>query len=548
VASRDLTVKARIVADTKDAERNLKATAAATQTLETRLTELRAKFDAGGIAADKFVRQQAALERQLSKLSKPADQGSSSLAKLTQSALGVAAGVVGVTSLVDVLRSVVSASAEQEAAINHLRVALGSLGSQADSVVASLKAQAEELQNTTTFADEAVNSAQARIAAYSKEKDVIEILTRASADLAAARGEDLVQTADKLGRAFASEQGSLKKLGIEVEGAAGSYERLRSISEGVANQAGGQAAAKLDTATGAWARLKNAVGEAGESLGDYITKNSAVKATVDAATVVAFLYADTFADVKSAQDAASSSADEQAKATERQKAALDALAAALAKINSDALEYAATLDRLTSTSHSEIDASNDFQATLKRLGVTLESEVNNRLQQNADALELARDEYARGNLSAAEFEQIQTAVANAAAGVATATRNATGAISESTDAVSGAATETLRWSSALQTLIPASSSVNVEVGQMIERYRGVREEIGLTTTAFDKLAAAQGRASAANANVAAGGTTTSAGTRSNLIGGSRLTSDPGLTGRTVNYTPLGRSSSDRGTI
>ena len=66
---REFTVKARIVADTKDAERNLRATADATKLLETKLTDLRAKFDSGGISADKFVRQQANMERQLRNIS-----------------------------------------------------------------------------------------------------------------------------------------------------------------------------------------------------------------------------------------------------------------------------------------------------------------------------------------------------------------------------------------------------------------------------------------------------------------------------------------------
>jgi hypothetical protein len=73
LANREFTVKARIVSDTKDAERNTRALTKAQEELGQKLTDLKAKFDAGEISATKFAKAQAAIERETARVKRTLD-------------------------------------------------------------------------------------------------------------------------------------------------------------------------------------------------------------------------------------------------------------------------------------------------------------------------------------------------------------------------------------------------------------------------------------------------------------------------------------------
>ena len=73
MANREFTVKARIVSDTKDAERNTRALTKAQEELGQKLTDLKAKFDAGEISATKFAKAQAAIERETARVKRTLD-------------------------------------------------------------------------------------------------------------------------------------------------------------------------------------------------------------------------------------------------------------------------------------------------------------------------------------------------------------------------------------------------------------------------------------------------------------------------------------------
>ena len=158
------------------------------------------------------------------------------------------------------INKLLQAYGEQELAERKLQQALG-FTSQA------LLDQASALQQQTTFGDEAIIGVQSLIAAFTKDEKQIKELTKTTLDLASAKGMDLRAAADLVSKSFGSSTNALSRYGIEAEGAAGSTERLESITQNVSNLFGGQAQADVDTYIGRIKSMKNAVGDTAETVG-----------------------------------------------------------------------------------------------------------------------------------------------------------------------------------------------------------------------------------------------------------------------------------------
>ena len=150
--------------------------------------------------------------------------------------------------------------AEQELAERRLSVALGRTSQ-------GLLDQATALQKVTTFGDEAIIGAQALIAAFVKDEEQIKLVTKATLDLAAAKGMDLKTAADLMAKSVGSSTNALSRYGIEASGVAGSTERLESIVRNTQKLYGGFAEGELDTVRGQMLATKNAVGDAAEAFG-----------------------------------------------------------------------------------------------------------------------------------------------------------------------------------------------------------------------------------------------------------------------------------------
>lgn len=127
--------------------------------------------------------------------------------------------------------------------------------------------QALALQKVTMFEDDTVTKAQSMIAAFTKNETQIIALTKAAADLAAAKGLDLVSAAELVAKTFGSETNALARSGIQVDATAGSTKRLEQITKGLAELYGGQAEAAGKTFAGRMEQLKNRVGNLEEGIG-----------------------------------------------------------------------------------------------------------------------------------------------------------------------------------------------------------------------------------------------------------------------------------------
>ena len=187
-----------------------------------------------------------------------------SLKGLGKSAIKAGAAFFGARALIDGLKTVIALEGQQTLAVKKLETALGKNSD-------ALQKQAAGLQQVTTFGDEVIIEAQAMLAMFIKDEEQLKKATVATMDLAAAKGMDLVQAADLVGKSVGSSTNALSRYGIQTSAAAGSTERLNEITGNMTKFFGGQATAVVDTMSGRLDQMKNAIGDAGETMGEILS-------------------------------------------------------------------------------------------------------------------------------------------------------------------------------------------------------------------------------------------------------------------------------------
>lgn len=193
--------------------------------------------------------------------------------------IGAAAATVAIGALTAVMWKGITVANVQEDAETKLTAALGRRSQ-------ALLDQASAIQQVTKFGDESVIAAQAMIASFVKEEEQIKAATAASVDLAAAKGMDLVNAADLVSKTLGSSTNALARYGIEVKGAVGSTERLKSLTEGISKVFGGQAAAQALTYSGRITQMSNAFGDMLEEIGFVVTKNKFLNQAINEGTKI----------------------------------------------------------------------------------------------------------------------------------------------------------------------------------------------------------------------------------------------------------------------
>lgn len=237
------------------------------------MADLKAKIRLEGDArgADKAIKQTESGFKRLTKTIK-----SSAVAQVA--ALG--ASVLALRGLFRGIRTAISLSLEQAKVEKDLAAALHDTGKARDRLVKSLIAHAAGLQKVTAFGDEEIIKAQTLIGSFVKEEEAIKRATEATADLAAAKGFDLVAAADLVSKTLGSSTNALTRYGIEVTGAVGSTDRLNSLTENMAKVFGGRARAEVETMAGKLKQLSDVAGDVAEDIGDALVKNEEFGKTV----------------------------------------------------------------------------------------------------------------------------------------------------------------------------------------------------------------------------------------------------------------------------
>jgi hypothetical protein len=193
------------------------------------------------------------------KASKQMDVAAKAVTGFKKLAIGAGAAIVAIRGLTRALSSSLAAFEAQEDAEKKLETALGRTSN-------ALLDQAAALQQVSKFGDETIIEAQALIAAFVEDEEQIKAATKATLDLAAAKGMDLKAAADLVSKTLGSSTNALSRYGIQVEGAVGSTERLQSTVENISAVFGGQAAAQAETMGGRIQQMKNAFGDLQETV------------------------------------------------------------------------------------------------------------------------------------------------------------------------------------------------------------------------------------------------------------------------------------------
>src|SRR5262245_2602158 len=194
-------------------------------------------------------------------------------------ATGIAAGAALAGGLVVGLKASIDAAMDAQKVLGQTRVAVRNAGQSFDLFQAQIEASTKALSNMAAVDDEELlRSFSVLVRATGDVNRALE-LNQTAADLARARNMDLVSAAQLLARVSMGQYGSRRRLGIQIDKNATSYQALDQIQRKYA----GAAAAYGRTAAGAQERFNVALQNMGEAIGtallpsvtDYLNKASA---------------------------------------------------------------------------------------------------------------------------------------------------------------------------------------------------------------------------------------------------------------------------------
>jgi hypothetical protein len=175
--------------------------------------------------------------------------------------------VVG--QVMEIFSASINAYKEQERAVNGLNQAMINAGTFSAALQNEYLEQAAALQKITLFTDDQINSAQALLQTAIGSRKVTEGLTKATLDLAQAKGMDLASAASLVGKAIAGEADVFKRYGIEVDVAASKGDKLTAVVEALNGKFGGQAEAARQ-GTGGIDGFKMSADELSEAIGSRL--------------------------------------------------------------------------------------------------------------------------------------------------------------------------------------------------------------------------------------------------------------------------------------
>jgi len=191
---------------------------------------------------------------------KSTKQGSDGFLAMAKKVGLVAAAMMTLKKGFKFIKDSLSKFGEQEQIVNRLAVSLGKS-------TKGLEEYASAMQQVTIYGDEEILMAMNQMSAFTKEEDQIKQLTKATLDMAAAKGMTLVSAGELISKTFGSTTNALTRYGVSVEGAVGSTERLKQITEGIGKLWSGQAKASADTYKGAIIQTHNAIADLQERIG-----------------------------------------------------------------------------------------------------------------------------------------------------------------------------------------------------------------------------------------------------------------------------------------
>ena len=182
------------------------------------------------------------------------------LGKIAVAVFGTISGIAG---------TAIAAYKESEAATNALNQSLISQGIYSKELSKKYQDMASDLQKVTTFEDDSIVKAQAKLQQYLGTTEITKELTKATLDFASAQGIDLDSAVEKVGKSIGTNTNALGRHGIAVDENALKTTKLEQVTKGLELRFGGQAEA-AGKGLGSLTQMKNAVGNLFEVMGEKL--------------------------------------------------------------------------------------------------------------------------------------------------------------------------------------------------------------------------------------------------------------------------------------
>jgi len=449
---------------------------------------------------------------------------------------GLFAFTAAVAAMTVALASSLAEFAKNEVAATKYAAALRSADQFSQANVESAKALSKELQDQANIARADGLEMASLALAFTKNAEEAERLTRAAADFASGAGLNMEEALRRLGRATQGSVDDVSKFVPEIRNLTKAQLEAGEATRLISERFEGQAKAATDNLAGAYKSLTLAVsdstaafGEGAATAGNFQTEIEELATTVAESEGTMTLLGTAVGTVAGVFPAAIRRMLQFAENARLAAAGTNALSEATDKEAVAATEAAAAVNVLSAAEERRLRIQTDVDDTQKSLndrltalGVVLEADVNVQLQANADLMEAVTRNARELGLSEQDLTNIGKALAAEDIKLAETLTGVKEEADLATVAIDALATQAIRADTSAAGL--SSSLVGVKAELASAEIAAIR-----TAQAFDRLAAAQGRAAAVDAAVRSGGQLVLGGTRVNLPGGgSRLTSEPGF--------------------
>jgi hypothetical protein len=184
---------------------------------------------------------------------------------IATTATGILTSVTG--KIVNTINESIDAYLEDERSVKLLESAILRTGKSIEKVMPQMEEYTKNIFENTRFTDEDARAVEAQAMAYGYSGKKINDLLKISADLASARGMSLQEASNLIIRSVEGEQKTIKGLGLQLEGAAGSMEKFNSAQKALGIYAG-RASADAKTMSGQIDMMNKRIEEEKERLGE----------------------------------------------------------------------------------------------------------------------------------------------------------------------------------------------------------------------------------------------------------------------------------------
>jgi hypothetical protein len=204
--------------------------------------------------------------------------------KVTNALVSLKAVAVGVTLLAlrKGLELTVGTASKAESQLKKLKVAMQSAGRFSKENLRAFEKLAVGLEKSTGFLEEDTLQALSILQTFGQmTREDMEKTIEAALNMSTIFGEDLSQSAIRLGKAYVGQLAGLQRVGISISAAAVEAEGFNAVLKQLAIEQGGQAVARMKGFEGVTKRIGIAFGEIGKELGKFITNSKWAKESLE---------------------------------------------------------------------------------------------------------------------------------------------------------------------------------------------------------------------------------------------------------------------------